>query len=972
MIHRPRKLMWQLRWSMQKLKTFLKSKQLLGVTILLITIFGFYYADNEINNFKDIDNLSSKIQSFSGIENFDLVSASPSQFPIKLDALKNNKGAYFLIEFEFLGRDIPGYENFFQTASGNSGIRLEQHGQSIALIIADSGKNKYTAIELTKNIEQDKLYQIKIEALANEFLRIYFDRKEIRIQSPNIQFSMEELLIGAGFNFQRKYSGDLINISVKTTNYYSPIAASLKYYPLRMTSKGYFLTLVAKAGIFLAVIFFFIFKLFKKNIKRAALVKKREILLLLACQIILIYCYPAYRNSLVVYGFLFVLGFYPIRFLALSYLKIDAYIWLFSPLMGLMLFSLFGAYAIAFNYSVGNLTYLFPLALFFILFQIITSSNNNPQSLKHILRSANLQSYAQSILNYLTILIAPLILILTIPSIQIDGWDNILSSTPLRVGPDAALYSRMAQYLLDGGTWAYANLDSARFEKMSVGEITKYTNATMQWPFLYFYRWGLVSYQYINVALNGIDHIYRVAFTSMVIPHLLLGGLTFFWLREQFSLSLKVSIAGALGIIFNVNLLNLWYEGFYGNVYSLCLYTFFYFLVTQIQGFNIQFSKSFFKFHFLVSLVLASILVSYGEGLLFVFIPLMGISFLISLVIERKVHVQIYGFLISCLFVAIVMILPCEFIYDWLLISIKQITEEGGNGYPQPYWATINEILGLNNIYGYMFGQDNLFDGKAHIRSTLNYVISILSTILIFLVLAFNVKNDKNNSIINLNLSAYFLILIFVIYYYRVSPQNNYGYMKMYVFLTPLLFVYFIKAYVFCGYYFKLVSPYMFKGGNSVVAISCVMILNGISYIVTYSSTATLVKPSYLKSHEQMRNINISDKILYPIIDNKFVNTLPALIGSAWISKDWDDINIEDNKYFKDLLNQKIFIFIEKNPCLKNYSSSENVFYEDENFIIIDTHLTLNSQLINGKFNRNRELKQAIAVHGKSECISLN
>jgi hypothetical protein len=52
----------------------------------------------------------------------------------------------------------------------------------------------------------------------------------------------------------------ITNISVKTTNYYSPIAASLKYYPLRMTSKGYFLTLVAKAGIFLAVIFFFIFK----------------------------------------------------------------------------------------------------------------------------------------------------------------------------------------------------------------------------------------------------------------------------------------------------------------------------------------------------------------------------------------------------------------------------------------------------------------------------------------------------------------------------------------------------------------------------------------------------------------------------------------------------------------------------------------------------------------------------------------
>jgi len=946
-------------------------KKILVIAMIFISLFGLFFLDKQINNFKDIDNQSTEIRSLTSIESFDLIRASPNEFPIRLGALNKNSKAYFLVDFKFTGKYVQGYENLFQTASANSGIRLEQHGQSLALIIFNSGKSKYSALEITNELSQDKVHHIKIEALTNEFLRIYFDGKEIKIQSPEVSFSTEEFLIGSGFDIQRKYSNDLMNISFKKTNYYSKIGSFLKYYPTGLTNGG-FLTIVAKGGIFLILIFLPLFKLSKKQFVKPNLAPRQFIFLMLACQAILIFYYPNYRYSIVVYGFLFIVGFYPIRFLALTHLKIDEYIWLFSPLMGLIVISLLGAFAITFNFVMAELIYFLVLFIIFIsTVQFFKIFKGEVHSLKSILVSIKTQSYIQSILIYSTFLIAPLVLVLTMASIYIDDLGKVLLSTPIRVGPDAALYARMAQYLLDGGSWQFANLEIPKYENMTIGEITRYTNLTMDWPFLFFYRWGLVSFQTMNVVLNSLDHIYRVAFTSMVIPHLLTGGIIFYWLREEFFLSRNISIAGAIGIIFNVNLLNIWFEGFYGNTYSLCLYTFFYLLVAQLRNCNIQFSKDTFNQHFLVSLVISSILVSYGEGLLFVFIPLMSVYFLINLLVERTFNIQIYRYLISCLFVAIVLTLPCQFIYDWALLSIKQITEEGGNGYSQPYWATINEVLGINNIYDHIYQSNNIFsnvfDGKAHNRSKWSYFLAVISSILICLLLLFNLINDKNKYRSNLNISAYLLILIFVILYYAVSPLNNYGYMKMYIFLLPLLFVYFIKACAFLEHYLRSLNLYMLKKIQIVAAMSCVMVLNGLSYIVTYNSTSTLIKPSYLLNYSQMRNLDISDKVFFPVVDNKFITIFPAMINPSWITRGWYDIEIESIKYFQDLLNKKIFLFIEKNSCLMLPISGVNIFYEDQNFIIIDTNLSVISQLINGKFS-DKSLKIIMASFKNSNC----
>ncbi len=920
---------------------FLLRKPYPIIIALCFAFLGILVLNKQILNFKDVDRLSAKIQALGGAESFNLESASPSQFPIRLGGLKKNKSAYFLVDFKFIGKYVSSYENLFQSAPYNLGIRLEQNGLSLALVVSNyTGKEKYSVVRLANQLQVGQLHHIKIEALTKEFLRVSLDGKETLIQSPDIIFSTEEFLIGSGFDLSRNYSGELINISFKKINYHSLVGSALRNYPRDMSAV---LTLIAKGGAFLALALFFIFKKQRNYSFDPISLSRKWIFFLFAIQAIIIYGNPSYRYALMMYGYLLLIGFYPAMFFNSEYLRVDKYLWLFGPLVGFMILSLMGGYVIAFNHSVSLL--LFLPVLFFVpgalircveLRSAIARTHFN-QNLRHVFHSG---------IFYLTIIVTPLALILTSPSLH-DGILDFVVSTPIRVGPDAALYARMAQFLLDGSTWSIAKLAIPDFMGMRVGEITSYTNATMDWPFLYFYRWGLVSFQSMYVILNGLDHIYRVAFTSMLIPHLFLGGIIFYWLRECFSVSLIASIAGAIGIIFNANLLNLWYEGFYGNSYSLCLYALLYLLVVQAQLWKVNKGEKYLRQYLLVSLVLASILISYGEGLLFVFIPLMGIYFLADLLVRKKINFRLYMMLLGCLALAIVIVLPCQFIYDWLVISIKQVTEEGGNGYPQPYWAFLNEILGLNNIYE---GINSFNGGNAFERSRFSIAIASLSSAFIGLILFLGVKNEKNRYLSLVNISAYVLTAIFVIYIYKTSPLNNYGYMKMYVFLLPLLFVYFFKACYEVGEFSRIGAR---SYGNSIAAaISAAMVLNGVSYLANYQKTSTLISPNHLLSHSKMKSLDTNDKVFFPVLKSKFPNTFPALIGAKWITPAWEGRKIEGDRYFENLLDRNIFLFIEKDKCTILPNGMGNFFYEDENFIIADSGKSLRSQLVDGYLSK--------------------
>ena len=126
------------------------------------------------------------------------------------------------------------------------------------------------------------------------------------------------------------------------------------------------------------------------------------------------------------------------------------------------------------------------------------------------------------------------------------------------------------------------------------------------------------------------------------------------------------------------------------------------------------------------------------------------------MMLRRAIDISLYAQLLAGLMIAVLALLPCQFLLDWFLISLKQVTEEGGNGYPQPYWAFLSEILGLSNIYQNI----NATNGGASMNySTKQFILAILSTLALLSIVLY--KFIRNRAFFTLGLSAYLLTALF-------------------------------------------------------------------------------------------------------------------------------------------------------------------------------------------------------------------
>lgn len=904
-----------------------------SLTIVLLTLLigaGFYFVNKAILEAKDVNSQIHKIEALQSLEVFTAEVVNPREIPFKAGSLKKDKSAYFSIQFEFYGNiDSKNPENLFQTGPFNSGIRVEQYRKSLSIIYPDAmGERQYSIIELTNNVRQGKFYSLKIQALTKEFLRINFNGEITTIRSPTLVFSTQDFLIGGGFDGQRNYSGELINVVLKKANYHSLIASALRKYPKDL---GDAISFMAQGGILFATLIFLVVR--KIRFKNLYVIGKsyKSLFVLILSQAVLLICFPFYRFVILGYLFLYVLGFPFQGYLIPKCFNSEKYLWIFSPLIGLGILSLVGSYFIAFGIQINALLILPLLSISgWALFQ----RNSLAAVYKETIDVKNLPfQRIHDVFMYLTLCVTPIIFLLLYPALSIDGL-----TTPIRVGPDAALYASMSQYLLDGGTLFEANLRSQDFLGMSAGEITRYTNASMSWPFMYFYRWGLVTFQSVFLLINGLDHAYRAVFTSLILPYLLAGGIVYYWLRERFQLSVFIAASGAIGFIFNANLLNLWFEGFYGNAFSLCFYAFLYLAIDAYSADQKIALKEGGKYLILLAFIFSAILVSYGEGLIFVLPPLIAVHFLCNLIFYKRINVRLYAYLSAGALIAIIILLPCRFLVDWIILSIKQITEEGGNGYPQPYWALANEILGLNNLYMLV---ERFNGGVTFIRSRFNSVIAISSTLIVLGGLFWYFFREKIRS--TLGLSAYLLIGAFGLYIYKTSPLNNYGFMKMYIFMLPILFVYFWAAlsFIMCKTKLRFLSP----NPNRVFAsITVLMIFSGLSYVLSYEKNSTKIPVSYLKAHEVLKDINLNDAVIYSLAKTKFPFILPAIIPGEWITYAWDGKNFRTDQYFQKYLHRKIFL-LHEGVCdldsvgirsIKQVSAGETLSLIDSNFLVSD------------------------------------
>jgi hypothetical protein len=909
---------------------FYRGKYFLTIAIACLVLASIFLIAADIKKFKDIDFLVYKLENLPSIKKYELSNAA-EDLPIRLGSLQKDKSAYFSADFTFKGGNKNTPQNIFQTAPFNTGIRLELIGGTLGIVYSDHQKKSgYSALMLQKNLNPNEVHHIKIEALTKEFLRVSVDGHVKTIKTPYLIFATNEFLIGGGYSFDRTYSGEIRNIKFKYVNYQSWVGSILRHVPTDFES---LLTFITKIGLLLSALFFLVFRTIdqkKISVPKISVGDDSQILILAIIQGLLIYFIPPYKYILIQYVYLYLAGILLVRLVIPAQVKLNDFIWLFAPLVGLMLNVISGAYAIAFELPIPLFAIL-PVLPFCILLALRALSGDRFIN-QRIFPSVENILIGLRTLTFLT----PIILLCLWP-----GLDGFNSTTPIRVGPDAALYGFMNQYLLDGGTWGEAALGLPEFQGMRVGDITKYTNLTMEWPFAYYYRWGLTGFQLSGSLINGLDHAYKFGFTSLLLPYLLLGGIVFYWLKEVFKLSTTLSIIGFIGFIFNVNLLNLWFEGFYGNMFSLCMYGLLYLLIDSLS-FKCRLTiKQKIKSSGFFGLLFSAILVSYGEGLLFVLPLLLLLHGVLNLILRRAIDISLYGQLLAGLLIAVLALLPCQFLLDWFLISLKQVTEEGGNGYPQPYWALISEILGLSNIYQNINATNG---GVSMVYSTKQSILTIFSTVALLAIVLFNFLRNRAYS--TLGMSAYLLTAIFLLYIYRSSPLNNYSYMKMYAFMLPILFVYFWSSIV----NLTESSVIFIRGHSNIIALSLMatMVLNGLAYITTYESTSKKINLEYTVDHRSLSSLNLEDSVMYPVGGSLYPYLLPAILRTTWLTNGWENQSIKSGDYLSKFLNRKIYFFIEKEVCLEYKFSAGNLVYDGTSFLILDSGILVKN-LVNAE-----------------------
>ena len=132
------------------------------------------------------------------------------------DNLKDQYGLNEVeIAFKFKVYSITEWDNLFQTAAVNNGIRLELNKDNFLSIVISGKDGDVRGYPLTE-IKFNKVYALKIKIDQKNRLTVVFDNKEIlNIAEDFFDYSISEIAVGTGFSKTRSFNGSIENFRIK-------------------------------------------------------------------------------------------------------------------------------------------------------------------------------------------------------------------------------------------------------------------------------------------------------------------------------------------------------------------------------------------------------------------------------------------------------------------------------------------------------------------------------------------------------------------------------------------------------------------------------------------------------------------------------------------------------------------------------------------------------------------------------------
>jgi hypothetical protein len=884
--------------------------------------------------------------------------------PMEIGPGGRSKYAYVKMSMYFRVHNDENYIDLFQTDDYNKGARLEFHNSDAAFIVANSRKSEgYDVYVIPEKIIKNRWYRLEVEVQNKGYVIASLDGKEICNAMDNGVFaSMNRLVIGRGFDKDRVFDGDIDKLEVRTGDW-PKFMLNLKMFK-HFNYEIYIDKLVVRTGdlpglllklkqfkhlnyeiyfrllsnvIILVLALTLWWKGRKNDVEKRIVVAVKEqqrflIPISLVIQVLLMWRFEAYRSAVSGYAMLFVMGWgiYPL-IVPPDIMRLRS-IYVIWPVIGMIGLSILGGYLI--GYSVDPSFYL---ALCVTCVLVLLAINVTLNRKRFLLAAGMFKEDVADIVIYGTLLITPVVLVLIYPVLA-TGF----STSVYRVGPDLMQYTKMVDYLMNGGTLALSKMRASEFAGMTPGDMNRYTDATMSWPLMNYFRWGLTFYQVMIGKITGVSHSYQIAFVSMVVPYLLEAGIVYVWLRKLNGSLAFTAYFGFVLISFNVNMLNLWYEGFLGNAYANVLFL----LIIMLLAMMMEKEHTGFRersaYVLLIGFVMAALFLSYGEVLLLVF-PFFSFMVIVAeFLVYRNIRLSNYLILIAGGLLGLAIVWPCNYVYEWAVLTLKQLLQEGGNGYPQPLWAMPHDILGYGDIYSYLTIDKA---GKPMERSVLDTLLGLPLVVGLMSFTIFDVMRDQRRSRV-LNIAVMMIIATAGLIVYKKSPNNNYTYMKVYVLFAPLLVIAFVSGIE--RWSRKTVE---WEGTRMIrlLVLSLPVILNGLLYVLQYVSQETVIEKKQMVLARHVRGLNFDNVLMVPYNLGVKRVIYTAIMPGMWaVPEYWNQKKWGSNPYYRIHSGKKLYLLAEKEKNVR-YNVKGDVVFDDGSYLIVDSKKRVEDVLCDGK-----------------------
>lgn len=120
------------------------------------------------------------------------------------------------LAFRFMAYKERGYQDLFQTAGLNRGMRLElAPDRTLALLIAARNPQTFDTFILTNDIEVNQWHHVSIDVSYDSRVAVRLDGATVATaHDPQLSYRVSHILFGGGFSPARRFDGRIENGSL--------------------------------------------------------------------------------------------------------------------------------------------------------------------------------------------------------------------------------------------------------------------------------------------------------------------------------------------------------------------------------------------------------------------------------------------------------------------------------------------------------------------------------------------------------------------------------------------------------------------------------------------------------------------------------------------------------------------------------------------------------------------------------------